>query len=117
VIPVVVLRAVSHRLPRGIKFDERQMAVRVRIAVTIELGDGDGLNDGVSLLSAQVEIRVRFFAIQSMKQFPGGIPEPEEWFSVHRLQVALISADFQTCQCLGERRGQAAQPSQGYERD
>ena len=67
VIPVVVGRAVLHGGPRWIEIDEREMPVGIRVVVTVEFGDGDGLNDREAFLRAVGEIFVCLFAIETVE--------------------------------------------------
>ena len=71
------------------------MAVWIWIGVSVELGDGDGLDDREALCRAVFEILRRLLAVEPVKQLPGGVAEVEERLAIGADEVAAIVAELQ----------------------
>jgi hypothetical protein len=79
----------------GVVVDERLFAVRVRVVEAVELGEGDGLDNGVVLFRTDLEIGLGVVPVQAVEEFPGGIAQPEERFAVVGDQKAMVVAYLQ----------------------
>ncbi len=69
--------------------------------MTVELGNRNGLDDREALAGALVQIPIGVFAVEPMKQLPGGITQVEEGRAVFLHQEALVLADLEP----GQRGG------------
>ncbi len=85
------------------------MAVGIRNRVAIEFGDRNRLNDGEPFRRAVLEIKLGILAVQSMKQFPGGIAQIKEWPAIVVDEETMISGYFQSGWCGAKSEGREYQ--------
>ncbi len=71
------------------------MPVRVGGFQAVELGQGDGLDDGEALAAPVFEIAFGFLAGEPVEEFPGGVAQVEEGRPVRVDEEAAVRGDPQ----------------------
>jgi hypothetical protein len=74
---------------------------KVPIAVAVEFGDGDRLHNVEAVPGAVVEELFRLLAVQAVKEFPGGVAEPEERLAILGDEETVVVRDFEFRQGRG----------------
>ena len=60
-----------------------------------EAPDDIGLHDSEALVDSVLQVFVKFFVVEPLKQEPAGITKVEEWFAVLIDEVAAVRAHFE----------------------
>jgi hypothetical protein len=77
----------------GIVIVEREVVLAVGEAQAVELGEGDGLDDGEALGAAVFEVGFGFLEGEAVEKFPGGVAEVEEGGAVGVDEEAVVVGD------------------------
>ena len=95
VVPVVVVGTVLHSRTGGILIDQRQMPVGVRVGVSVQLRQCHCLDHRISFVRPVFQIPVHLFTVQTVKQLPGGVAQPEERLAILANQETLVVGNLQ----------------------
>ncbi len=63
--------------------------------MTVQFRDRHRLDDRKALMRPVLQVHRRVFAIQSVKQLPGGVAQIEKWPAIFTHQKPMIIAHFQ----------------------
>ena len=85
----------------GVAVDQWAVAVGVRGAEPVQLGQRDGLNHGVTLCGAVGYVKVGFVAVETVEQFPRRVAQPEERPAVGVLQITSVIRDAERPSAFG----------------